>query len=83
MSLKQSNFTGGRAMETLATHCSESLSLTIVCDERCAVVRRLASLLHLWDRQGMFVFVDRDSKQANAKQLMQDLTPPTGVCFDR
>ncbi|MBU6452970.1 MAG: DUF393 domain-containing protein [Cyanobacteria bacterium REEB67] len=60
-------------METLATHCSESLSLTIVCDERCIVVRRLASLLHLWDRQGIFVFVDRDSKHANAKQLMQDL----------
>ena len=60
-------------MDTLATRCSESLSLTIVCDERCTVVRRLASLLHVWDKQGAFVFVDRGSKHPRAKQLMQDL----------
>ncbi|MBS2009678.1 MAG: DUF393 domain-containing protein [Cyanobacteria bacterium SZAS TMP-1] len=60
-------------MDTLASHCSESQSLTIVCDERCTVVRRLAGLLHIWDKQGAFVFVDRGSKHPRAKQLMQDL----------
>jgi predicted DCC family thiol-disulfide oxidoreductase YuxK len=73
MSLKKLDYEGGRAMETLAPHCSESLCLTIVCDERCTVVRRLASLLHIWDKQGVFVFVDRASKHPGAKQLMQDL----------
>ncbi len=60
-------------MHTLAPHSSESLCLTIVCDERCTVVRRLAGLLRIWDRQGVFVFVDRGSKHPRAKQLMQDL----------
>jgi predicted DCC family thiol-disulfide oxidoreductase YuxK len=69
-------------MVTLADQSSESSAQTsqlakqtliIVCDERCAVVRRLGAILHLWDRQGTFTFVDRDSKQPDAKQLMQDL----------
>jgi predicted DCC family thiol-disulfide oxidoreductase YuxK len=73
MLLKQLDLQGGRAMDTLIPHCSESLSLTIVCDERCRVVRRLAGLLQLWDKKGTFVFVDRASQHPRAQQLMQDL----------
>ncbi len=73
MLLKKLDSQGGRAMDTLIPHCSESLSLTIVCDERCRVVRRLAGLLQLWDKKGTFVFVDRGSQHPRAQQLMQDL----------
>lgn len=48
-------------------------SFTIVCDERCAVVRSLGSLLKLWDRRHLFTFVDRDSASREAQKLTCDL----------
>lgn len=60
-------------MDPKAIHCREPLSLTIVCDERCFVVNRLAALLKLWDRSHLFTFVDRESVSETARQLIQDL----------
>jgi predicted DCC family thiol-disulfide oxidoreductase YuxK len=60
-------------MDSKAIHCRESLSFTIVCDERCFVVNRLAALLKLWDRSQLFTFVDRESVSETARQLIQDL----------
>ncbi|MBP9091822.1 DUF393 domain-containing protein [bacterium] len=60
-------------MDSKAIHCRESLSFTIVCDERCFVVNRLAALLKLWDRSHLFTFVDRESVSETARQLIQDL----------
>lgn len=48
-------------------------SFTIVCDERCTVVRSLGRLLKLWDRQALFTFVDRDSPSREAQLLIKDL----------
>ncbi len=60
-------------MDQKAIHCRESLSFTIVCDERCFVVNRLGALLKLWDRAQLFTFVDRESSSSTARQLIQDL----------
>lgn len=51
----------------------ESSQLTIVCDERCVVVRRLADLMKWWDRAHHFRFVDRDSADAADRQLVDEL----------
>lgn len=60
-------------MDSKAIHCREPLSFTIVCDERCFVVNRLAAMLKLWDRSQLFTFVDRESVSEVARQLIQDL----------
>lgn len=60
-------------MDSKTIHCREPLSFTIVCDERCFVVNRLAALLKLWDRAQVFTFVDRESSSKTARQLMADL----------
>ncbi len=56
-------------MDTVANTCQESLSFTIVCDERCAVVRNLGAMLKWWDKRHSFTFVDRDSANPRAKDL--------------
>jgi predicted DCC family thiol-disulfide oxidoreductase YuxK len=60
-------------MDSKTIHCREPLSFTIVCDERCFVVNRLAALLKLWDRAQLFTFVDRESNSKKARQLMAEL----------
>jgi len=45
------------------------------------VVRRLASILHVWDKKHVFEFVDRESKHPRAKQLMQDLDASSWSLF--
>ena len=60
-------------MGTATMNCQEASSFKIVCDDRCAVVRRLASIVKWWDRDGAFVFVDRDSANVNDRQLVSDL----------
>lgn len=58
----------------MTTQCApESLSLTIVCDERCTVVRSLAALLRVWDHGRRFTFVDRESPSPIAAKLMSEL----------
>lgn len=51
----------------------ESAHFIIVCDERCAVVRQLASLVKVWDRSKNFVFVDRDSPDPDYRKMIADL----------
>jgi len=45
----------------------------IVCDERCPVVNGLAGMLQHWDTKNAFVFVDRNSPQEEARQLISEL----------
>lgn len=60
-------------MDIPVVHCKESSSFIIVCDERCAVVKRLAALLKVWDRKQLFTFVDRESESQTARSLIADL----------
>lgn len=60
-------------MDKPVVHCKESSSYIIVCDERCAVVKRLAALLKVWDRKQLFTFVDRESESQTARSLIADL----------
>lgn len=60
-------------MDTMTIHCRESASFIIVCDERCAVVRRLGALVKWWDKQHVFTFVDRESTSASAQSLVKEL----------
>ena len=60
-------------MGTATMNCQEASSFTIVCDERCAVVRRLASVVKWWDRANTFVFIDRDSTNVKDMQLVSEL----------
>jgi predicted DCC family thiol-disulfide oxidoreductase YuxK len=54
-------------------NCQEASSFKIVCDDRCAVVRRLASVVKWWDRSGIFSFIERDSANVTDRQLVSDL----------
>jgi predicted DCC family thiol-disulfide oxidoreductase YuxK len=63
----------GSDMSTVAMKSLESSYFMIVCDERCAVVRQLASLMKLWDRARKFHFVDRDSSDPEQLKLVADL----------
>jgi predicted DCC family thiol-disulfide oxidoreductase YuxK len=60
-------------MGTVTMNRQEASSFKIVCDDRCAVVRRLASVVKWWDRSGTFVFVGRDSANVADQQLVSDL----------
>lgn len=64
---------GALDMDTVANRSWESLAFTIVCDERCRVVRNLGTLLKWWDKKTVFTFVDRDSTNPRAKELIADL----------
>jgi len=60
-------------MQEVVRQSQETFSFTIVCDERCNVVRRLGALVKLWDRQHIFTFVDRESNNVHARKLIQEL----------
>ncbi|MDZ4834660.1 MAG: DCC1-like thiol-disulfide oxidoreductase family protein [Candidatus Melainabacteria bacterium] len=60
-------------MSGIVNACRESLTFTIVCDERCTVVRNLGALVKWWDKHQFFTFVDRDSTSSTAKDLIQRL----------
>lgn len=60
-------------MDKSTNHCSESSIFTIVCDDNCAVVRRLAALVKLWDKNRLFAFVDKDSHSENTPALLGEL----------
>lgn len=65
---------GEQAMETAAIQSPINLSsFTIVCDERCAMVRNFSSLVKWWDREAIFTFVDRDSRNPAAQRLITEL----------
>ncbi|HEY9784125.1 MAG TPA: DCC1-like thiol-disulfide oxidoreductase family protein [Candidatus Obscuribacterales bacterium] len=60
-------------MEYVATQSQGTCSFTLVCDERCAVVRQLGLLLQWWDKDHAFTFVDRESKNPAAQRLVAEL----------
>jgi predicted DCC family thiol-disulfide oxidoreductase YuxK len=60
-------------MSVVAMKNLESAQFKIICDDRCAVVRQLASVVRIWDRTKKFVFVDRDSVQTEERKLVADL----------
>ncbi|MGH9553566.1 MAG: hypothetical protein ACRD3W_29565, partial [Terriglobales bacterium] len=63
----------GSDMSTVAMKNLVSSPFTIVCDERCAVVRQLAALVKLWDRPHNFRFIERESVDFKDRQLVAEL----------
>lgn len=55
-----------------APQCNQNY-WTIVCDDSCPMVQRLAWLVRNWDRNGIFRFVGRDSVDAQAPDLLRQL----------
>ena len=70
---KQTNLKGESSVDALATYCQESPSFVLACDERCPVVRSLATILSVWDRKQVFTFVDRNSNNKQATSLTTEL----------
>lgn len=68
-----SNMSIATNMDMIDRGASVPSTYTIVCDERCNVVRSLAAVVKVWDRQGNFTFVDRDSHSQRAASLIKDL----------
>jgi predicted DCC family thiol-disulfide oxidoreductase YuxK len=60
-------------MSTVAMKNLENQSFTIVCDDRCAVVKRLAALVKWWDRGHRFVFINRTTTNAQEHQFVSEL----------
>ncbi|RTL40181.1 MAG: DUF393 domain-containing protein [Candidatus Melainabacteria bacterium] len=71
-------------MEQLATQCQELYTFRIVCDERCALVGKLAAIIKLWDRTGKFNFISRESTAPEDARLLNqfDASPWSLVLFD-
>jgi Protein of unknown function, DUF393. len=57
-------------MDTVAT---SQETFVIVCDERCTVVRNFGALVKWWDTMQVFTFVDRESNNPRAKELIATL----------
>jgi predicted DCC family thiol-disulfide oxidoreductase YuxK len=70
-------------METTAMS-TETFNFRLVCDDRCGLVRTLASVIRLWDSQKKFVFVRRDSNDIQAQKLINELdaSPWSLLLFD-
>jgi len=64
---------GALDMNSVVNACQESLTFTIVCDERCSIVRSFGALVKWWDKHQAFTFVDRDSTNPKAANLVQRL----------
>ncbi|HEY9776251.1 MAG TPA: DCC1-like thiol-disulfide oxidoreductase family protein [Planktothrix sp.] len=60
-------------MSTVAMKNLETQLLTIVCDDRCFVVRQLAAVVKCWDRARHFVFIQRDSASNAERNLVAEL----------
>ena len=61
-------------MESVAIQTPVTLSsFVIVCDERCAMVHKFSTLVKWWDREHVFTFVDRDSRNPGAQRLVTEL----------
>jgi predicted DCC family thiol-disulfide oxidoreductase YuxK len=60
-------------METIALKCQDVSTFTIVSDERCPVVRRLAELVKAWDRRHIFKFINHDSATGTTRGYITEL----------
>lgn len=65
-------------MEQLAVSTDNSNSWAIVCDDRCPVVRFLASLIRSWDKHGLFRIFGQQESQIpinESLRLALDISP--------
>ncbi len=71
-------------MEQLAMHCQEAYTFRIVCDERCALVSKLAAVIKHWDRTKKFTFINRECAEDKDRNLLSqfDSSPWSLVLFD-
>ena len=60
-------------MSTVAMKSLEAQTFTIICDDRCAVVRRLAAIVKWWDRAENFAFIDREKATGPERALVAEL----------
>lgn len=56
-----------------ATISKEQFAFRLVCDDRCGLVRTLASIVRWWDTQNNFVFVSRHSTDLEEQKLIDQL----------
>src|SRR4030095_1529210 len=59
-------------MNTVAPQ-SRSSAFTLVCDDRCVVVRRLAGIVKIWDRNDTFQLIRRDIIDEQSQRLVTEL----------
>jgi len=59
-------------METVHPQ-SRSSAFTLVCDDRCAVVRRLAAIVKIWDRGDTFQLIRRDIIDERSRHFVAEL----------
>lgn len=70
----ESHLKGEISVDALATSlCQESRTFLLACEDRCPVVRSLATMLGVWDRKQVFTYVDRDSQSSEAMELTMAL----------
>jgi predicted DCC family thiol-disulfide oxidoreductase YuxK len=60
-------------MEQATINFQEASFFQIVCDDRCAMVRRLASIVKKWDRHSRFHFIRRSAHAEAEKQYLRHL----------
>jgi len=60
-------------MEQATVSLQEASFFQIVCDDRCAMVRRLASIVKRWDREHRFHFIRISTKTEAEKQYLRYL----------
>ena len=60
-------------MSTVIMRCQEASLFTIICDDRCPVVRRLAALVGWWDRNKHFRFINRTASGVEDLRLVAEL----------
>lgn len=69
----QSNHIGAKQVEARAKTCQESLSFVLALNDHCPMVRAFGKLVRRWDRDKKFTFVDVDSPEHRAGELLKDL----------
>ncbi len=52
---------------------SKSSAFTLVCDDRCVVVRRLSGIVKIWDRYDTFSLISRDIIDEQSQRLVSEL----------
>lgn len=60
-------------MKTIAVKRKNVSTFTLVCDDRCPVVHRLAELVKLWDKRHVFKFVDHEDNNLAARGYIAEL----------
>ena len=71
-------------MEQATINSQEASFFQLVCDDRCAMVRRLASIVRRWDRNHCFHFIRRSAHADADKKYLHylDESPWSLVLLD-